>query len=270
MISLNILKHNFYEGLKAFFQELNVPVDYFTEESARPQEILKENYKSQNETFSLMEDVYFLGIVNDAIFNGNKTFNTTEDVKQKISRDYDGLVIFGVTLRSCQNGLLPTRNQLAEITRAFNREFKYTPAVVVFKYENYLALANSERVPYKQTWREGEKVRKVSLLKEINIDDPHRGHLAILEKLKIITTGRNAITNFIELYFYWQSVFSISVLNKVFYQEIIGWFNSAIQDIRIPSQNSGSEKHKDFTVRLIARAFQDQRRFLLPEVYFQQ
>ena len=253
MKSLNTLKHNFYEGLKAFFQELNVPVDYLTEESARPQDILKENYKSQNETFSLMEDVYFLGIVNDAIFNGNKTFNTTEDVKKKISRDYEGLVIFGVTLRSRPNGLLPTRNQLAEITRALNREFKYTPAVVVFKYDDYLAFANSERVPYKQTWREGEKVGKVSLLKDIELDNPHRGHLAILEKLKIITTGRNAIKNFIELYFYWQSVFSISVLNKVFYQEIIGWFNNAIQDIRIPSQNSGSEKHKDFTVRLIAR-----------------
>ena len=55
------------------------------------------------------------------------------------------------------------------------------------------------------------------------------------------------------MYYYWQSVFSISVLNKTFYEDIIAWFNTAIKEIKIPSQSAGSEKHKDFTVRLIAR-----------------
>jgi hypothetical protein len=55
---------------------------------------------------------------------------------------------------------LPTRSHLAEITRAFNREFPYTPVVVVFKYQNYIALANAERSKFKQEWREGEKIGK--------------------------------------------------------------------------------------------------------------
>src|SRR5690606_8537356 len=167
--------------------------------------------------------------------------------------DYDGILIFGVTLKNRPNGLLPTRSQLAEISRAFNREFYYTPVVIVFKYGNYLAFANTERLKYKQEWREGEKAGKVSLLKDINLQQPHRGHLAILKQLVIPTTGSKAVKSFTQLYYYWQSVFSISVLNKNFYEDIIAWFNKAVKDIKIPDQNAGSEKHKDFAVRLIAR-----------------
>ena len=94
---------------------------------------------------------------------------------------------------------------------------------------------------------------KVSLLKDIDTKQPHRGHLAILKQLVIPTTGSKAAKSFTQLYYYWQSVFSISVLNKNFYEDIIAWFNKAVKDIKIPDQTSGSEKHKDFTVRLIAR-----------------
>jgi hypothetical protein len=91
------------------------------------------------------------------------------------------------------------------------------------------------------------------LLKDIDTQQPHRGHLAILKQLVIPTTGSKAVKSFTQLYYYWQSVFSISVLNKNFYEDIIAWFNKAVKDIKIPDQNAGSEKHKDFTVRLIAR-----------------
>ncbi|MBL0267157.1 MAG: hypothetical protein IPP99_00315 [Chitinophagaceae bacterium] len=91
------------------------------------------------------------------------------------------------------------------------------------------------------------------MLKDIDTKQPHRGHLAILKQLVIPTTGSKAVKSFTQLYYYWQSVFSISVLNKNFYEDIIAWFNKAVKDIKIPDQTAGSEKHKDFTVRLIAR-----------------
>jgi hypothetical protein len=129
--------------------------------------------------------------------------------------------------------------------------------VLIFKYHDaeneYLALANTERLAYQQSWREGEKAGKVSMLKDIHIEHTHRGHLSILEQLRISGTGKNAVNSFSQLYYYWQSVFSISVLNKKFYEEIIQWFNKAIKEIRIPGEAKSSEKHKDFTVRLIAR-----------------
>lgn len=53
------------------------------------------------------------------------------------------LSIFGVTLNKRENGRLPTRSQLAEIARAFNMDFFYTPVIVVYKYGGHLAFANT-------------------------------------------------------------------------------------------------------------------------------
>lgn len=246
--------HNepFINALKAFFEELKVPVDYLADEPASPAEVLGERFKANNEAHKLIEDVYALGIVNDAIFEGTETFRNLAEVK-KLKADYDGLLIFGVTLKKRNDGLPITRSHLAEITRAFNRTFPYTPVTIIFKYDNLISFANSERIPYKQEWREGEKIGKVSLLKDIDTQQLHRGHLAILKQLVIPTAGNKAVKSFTQLYYYWQSVFSISVLNKNFYEDIISWFNKAVKDIKIPDQTAGSEKHKDFTVRLIAR-----------------
>jgi len=191
-------------------------------------------------------------MVNDAIFEGTETFNNLAQVKQ-LNGDYDGLLIFGVTLKKRADDLPINRSQLAEITRAFNRTFPYTPVTIIFKYNNLISFANSERIKYKQEWREGEKVGKVSILKDIFIKLPHRGHLAILKQLIIPTAGIKAVKSFTQLYYYWQSVFSISVLNKNFYEDVIDWFNRAVKEIKIPDQLPASEKHKDFTVRLIAR-----------------
>lgn len=243
---------SFINALKAFFEELKVPVDYLADEPASAVDVLGERFKATNEAHKLIEDVFALGMVNDAIFEGTETFKNLAQVK-KLKADYDGLLLFGVKLKNRENGLPITRSHLAEITRAFNRTFPYTPVTIIFKYGNLISFANSERIKYKQEWREGEKVGKVSLLKDIDTQQPHRGHLAILKQLVIPTTGGKAVKSFTQLYYYWQSVFSISVLNKNFYEDIIAWFNKAVKDIKIPDQNPGSEKHKDFTVRLIAR-----------------
>ncbi|HAD35136.1 MAG TPA: hypothetical protein DCF44_11705, partial [Chitinophagaceae bacterium] len=246
--------HNepFIDALKAFFEELKVPVDYLADEPASAADILGERFKATNEAHKLIEDVFALGMVNDAIFEGTETFKNLAQVK-KLKADYDGLLLFGVTLKNRKDGLPITRSHLAEITRAFNRTFPYTPVTIIFKYDNLISFANSERIQYKQEWREGEKIGKVSLLKDIDTTQPHRGHLAILKQLVIPTTGSKAVKSFTQLYYYWQSVFSISVLNKNFYEDIIALFNKAVKDIKIPDQTAGSEKHKDFTVRLIAR-----------------
>ena len=52
--------------------------------------------------------------------------------------------------------------------------------LIKIKYNGLISFANSERIKYKQEWREGEKVGKVSLLKDIDTQQPHRGHLSIL------------------------------------------------------------------------------------------
>jgi len=167
----------FLPAVKDFFESLDVPMNYVTDEPSTAQDILKDTYKD-NATFALIDDVYFVGMVDDAAFEGNQSLST-----EKIKSDYDGILIFGITLHRRENNLLPTRSQLAEISRAFNREFYYTPVVLVFQYqgeeEKLLAFANTERLQYKQSWREGEKVGKVSLLRDISVNNPHRGHIEV-------------------------------------------------------------------------------------------
>lgn len=224
---------DFLQAIKGVFKELKVPMNYVADEPTSAKEILKDTYKD-NSTFTLVDDVYFVGMIDDAAFDQNESLAV-----DKIKSDYDGILIFGITLNRRENGLLPTRSQLAEISRAFNREFYYTPVVIVFKYKDenkeYIAFANTERLKYKQSWREGEKAGKVSLLRDINIDKPHRGHEDIINQLKISTSGKNKVDSFAKLYDYWQEVFNVSILNKKFYQELSNWFFWARDEVRFPN-----------------------------------
>lgn len=242
----------FIKALKAFFKELKVPVNYVADEPASPKAILVKQYKANHEAHQLIEDVYALGMVNDAVFKGTETIQNLEQVKN-LKGDYNGLLIFGVTLKKRPNELLPTRSQLAEISRAFNREFHYIPVVVIFKYGSFLAFANTERLQYKQEWREGEKTGKVTMLKDVNITKPHAAHLKILSGLTIDT---NKIYSFQLLYNYWQSVFSLQALNNQFYADLQDWFYFASHNIKLPFKPDyldEKENIKNFLVRLLSR-----------------
>lgn len=236
---------SFLQAIKALFNELNVPVNYVADEPTSAQEILKDTYK-ENSTFHLVNEVYFVGMVDDAAFEGNKSLAV-----EKIKSDYDGILIFGVSLNQRENNLLPTRSQLAEISRAFNREFYYTPVVLVFKYADdkgqYIAFANTERLQYKQAWREGEKAGKVSLLRDIDIQRPHRGHEDIINQLRIQTSGTKAVDTFAKLYAYWQEVFSVSVLNKRFYLELSNWYFWAVKQVTFPDKPTEADAIKKNT-----------------------
>ncbi len=239
-MNLRLFKEtDFLNAVKALFEELNVPMHYVTDEPTTAKEILKENYKD-NATFQLIDDVYFVGMVDDAAFEGGKSISP-----DSITSDYDGILIFAINLHQRSGNLLPTRSQLAEISRAFNRKFPYTPVVIIFKYHDntnkYIAFANTERLKYKQEWREGEKVGKVSLLRDINIEKPHRGHEDIINQLKIPATGTKKVDSFAKLYAYWQEVFSVNILNKKFYQELSNWYFWAIKNVRFPNEPTQEE-----------------------------
>lgn len=241
---------NFYNALQQFFDDINIPVNYITETPTTPQDILTTTYNPKNPAHQSIQDVYILGGVDDAIFKQQTSALNTEQIK---ARGYEGLLIFGMTLR--RNGSLPTRSHMAEITRAFNREFHYTPVITVFSYDRYLSFASCERLPYTQTWREGEKVGKVSILKDVEPAHPHTGHLKILETLKIERTGKRAITSFAALYAYWQEVFSVSLLNKRFYQELSNWYFWALQQVEFPEDAAPDRNIRNATsvIRLITR-----------------
>ena len=230
----NFRSLDFLGAIKALLKELNVPFNAIADEPVPIREILSDKTYKDNATFRLINEVFFVGMVDDAAFEGNESL-----APDKIKSDYDGILFFGVALDQRDNKRLPTRGQLADIARAFNREFYYTPVVVIFKYQDerkeYIAFANTERLPYKQEWREGEKAGKVSLLRDIAINSPHRGHEDIINQLRIPTSGSKAVSDFDSLYKYWQEVFSVSILNKKFYQELSNWYFWAIKNVTFPN-----------------------------------
>lgn len=237
---------DFLQAIKGLFLELKVPMNYVADEPTSAEVILKDTYKD-SPTFKLVDDVYFVGMVDDAAFEQNESIAV-----DKIKSDYDGVLIFGVTLHQREKNLLPTRSQLAEISRAFNREFYYTPVVLVFKYKDddtdYIAFANTERLKYKQAWREGEKAGKVSLLRDISIEKPHRGHEDIINQLKIPTSGKKQVDSFAKLYNYWQEVFSVNILNKKFYQELSNWYFWAVKQVTFPNMPTMNDVQDKFGV----------------------
>ncbi len=241
-MNIEIFQHqDFLPALKEFFKSLNVPVNYITDEPTTVDKILLGNVKD-SEAFNLIEDVYFLGMVDDKAFEKPEERRERAEL-ENLKEDYDGILIFGIFMGKRENGLLPTRSQLAEISRAFNREFKYTPVVVVFRYDNFLAFANTERISYKQVWKEGEKAGKVSLLRDIDINNPHSGHQRILSDLQIKTSGKNNVDSYASLYAYWQEVFSVSVLSKKFYKELSNWYFWAAKHVVFPGVPTAEEAH---------------------------
>jgi len=141
-MNLNIFKEqSLFEAMKSFFQELNVPISEVTEDPANPEDIVSTYFNKTNEAHSLIDTVYFLGMVNENAFDDEENTDTLNSIKAS-KEDYDGLLIFGIQLKNRANGLKPTRSQLAEITRLFNREFNYTPVTLIFKYDEQNAFTN--------------------------------------------------------------------------------------------------------------------------------
>jgi hypothetical protein len=264
---------DFLPALREFFKVLQVPIAAVTDKPIAARDILESNYKD-NESFRLIDEVYFLGMVDDAAFRGGKSL----DISQ-IKSDYDGIVIFGVTLKVREGGrdggLLPTRSQLAEISRAFNREFCHTPVVVVFRYDEYLTFANTERLKFKRDI-EGEKAGKVTLLRDVSISNIHAAHEKIIfgdKSFKGLKIDASKVNSFKKLYDYWQTVFSLQALNDQFYADLQDWFYYASQQIKLPFRPDyvpEKENIKNFLVRLLARTmfcwFIKEKGLIKPEI----
>ena len=236
---------NLFETTTALFKHLNISTKTFEEQAFLPQDFLKDLYKP--EKHKAINEIYLVGIVTDEVFNRK----LLAEVDNELSCDYQGLLIIAVDLKD----KTANRTELSTLTRLFSRRLKAMPVAVLFRYGNHIALANAERTQYKQIYREGEKIGKVSILKDIDTLKPHRGHLRILEKLQI----DKSIKTFKELYAKWLGVFDTKILNKEFYKELFAWYEWAISEtsgIKYPNDPKAIKEERQLEkqiIRLITR-----------------
>lgn len=130
-----------------------------------------------------------------------------------------------------------TRRDLAEITRAVNRLFPM-PAIIFFHYGDKLTLSVIPRRPNKRDSSRDviEPTRKVALIKDVNLNNPHRAHLDILTDLHIQAgVAKKAPNNFDDLYKAWTGILSAEELNKRFYDRLSNWYLWAVGTVDNPN-----------------------------------
>ena len=206
--------------------------------------------KGLKDVVSKVEATYYIGQIDDDSLLGQGTSKTSEEVESLTrSGKYNGMMVFAVDIPSDKN---ITRSEMAILARGFNRTVSAQPVILIIRQGDMLALSTCERMEYSQQWRDGEKLGKVSILRDINCKKPHRGHIDILEEL-----GNEKYNTFDDLYKHWMEVFSSELLTKKFYGELSDWYAWAIQVIRFPNDITTDSVDKPMNdmavIRMITR-----------------
>lgn len=206
--------------------------------------------KPIKKVFARVDKTYFIGTVDDDTLGGKNEKVDFAAVAEKPK--YEGMFVFAVQMKE---GETLTRTEASLITRGINRIVKQMPATVIILEDSLLSIATCERTEYRQSWRPGEKLGRVSILKDINCLNPHRGHLDILESMNV----KKAKT-FDALYEQWQKVFSTSILTNKFYNELFDWYCWAVDrktDVYFPNRPDDDaddyEGNDTKIIRLITR-----------------
>jgi hypothetical protein len=252
-MNLNIFNTtNLFEAATNLFQQLNIKLNSNTAEPLPSKDILKHHYKD-NDTFKAIDKTYFIGIIDDSVFKATGMFDINYSYKEAIEqgdKNYNGLMLFALELKR-----QPTRTEISELTRTFNRTSQKLPVALVLKYtvakEAVFSIALSERFKYLQNWRQGEKAGKVIILRDIYTQNTHAGHTRILQDL-VKPVG---VSTYEQLHQRWLQVLDVSILNRKFFQDLSNWYFSAMNEVSFPDDLEKKEEVRNATnlIRLITR-----------------
>jgi len=149
-----------------------------------------------------------------------------------------------------------SRTELAQITREVNKIFPM-PVMIIFRHGQNLTLSIIDRRLHK---RDAQKdvLKKVTLIKDISIANPHRAHLEILFDLSLDELRHvHKFTNFVELHQAWQKTLDTKELNKRFYRELANWYFWAIKNVSFPNDVADDKDDTVFNsesvIRLLTR-----------------
>jgi len=172
----------------------------------------------------------------ESLFNTRKVKWEGED-KETVIETY---LFFAVELIKTDY----SRGALAQITREINKIFPM-PVMLLFRYGEHLTLSVINRRLNKKD-EQKDVLEKVTLIKDISIQNPHRAHIEILFDLSFDQLKQiHKFTNFIELHNAWQKTLDTKELNKRFYRELSNWYFWAINRVSFPND---IDDDKDDTV----------------------
>ncbi|MEQ8820770.1 MAG: DUF3800 domain-containing protein [Sumerlaeia bacterium] len=176
-------------------------------------------------------------------------------------KDIRSYLFFAVELEVPADGAAPSRTELSKITRAINRLVPM-PVLVLFKHGKCISLAVINR---RKNMKDGSRdvLTRVSLIRNISCDHPHRAHLDLLDRFSVtrLKEESGALRSFNDLDTAWQKLLSTQELNLRFYRELVDWFTWANGEIKlaclpdhVPDTSANRTRAtQEFTVRLICR-----------------
>jgi type I restriction-modification system DNA methylase subunit len=152
------------------------------------------------------------------------------------------------------------RGKLTGLARQINRVFPM-PVMVLIKHVTekrpVLSIAVINR---RQSKRDAAKdvLGKVTIIRDISLLDPHRGHLDILASFAIpnlVHPQRLPINNFDTLHAAWEEIFNVELLNKRFYRELANWYFWALPQVEFPADIEKDDEKRRATglIRLLTR-----------------
>ena len=177
------------------------------------------------------------GLFQDAAINASQT------------RSY---LFFAIEL----SGTRYSRTDLATIARQINRLFPM-PVMVTFSYHGKLSVAVINRRPHKRD-ESRDVLGNVSLIREIDVNNPHRAHLDVLQALSLPkrlkwADDHNKPRNFDGLLAAWLAVLDTEELNRQFYKDLFAWFERAVTTARFPTDEAKTLPPEEHVIRLITR-----------------
>ena len=159
------------------------------------------------------------------------------DNKKIDNKRIESYLFFSIELKNREY----TRTQLVKITREINKLFPM-PVLLLFKYGSRLTLSVINRRLNKRD-EQKDVLEKVTLLKDISIEAPHRAHLEILFDLSLNGLSRNyKISNFVDLHNAWEKTLDTKELNKRFYRDLSNWYFWALQEVHFPASDWAADK----------------------------
>ncbi len=167
------------------------------------------------------------------------------------------------------------RGKFSTITRQINRLFPM-PVMVFFKHQGRLTIAVINRRLNKLDDSK-DVLGKVTLIRDINFTQPHRGHLDILDSLalpNLVHPQKKPITDFDTLHATWEQIFNVELLNERFYRELANWYFWALPQVEFPADLEADDEKRRATglIRLLTRLifcwFLKEKDGLIPENLF--
>ncbi len=145
-----------------------------------------------------------------------------------------------------------TKTQLSQITREINKVFAM-PVMILFKTGNGLTLSLINRRLHKRD-ETRDVLEKITLIKDISIQSPHRAHIEILFDVSFNELYRiHGFTNFVEMHQGWQKTLDTKELNKRFFKELFNWYLWAIRNVRFPNKVDDSTDDMAFNQEAVIR-----------------